>query len=159
MFHFCLIMPFKIDLILEVRIGPHEESFLVKLVFTTPANSKAYNRTAISGSGAAALGRTVPLRRMRRQQPLRSPSRSQKLCTAVDSIARTDDPRPCRDAALDARAGRACQRGRQRAAALIPLRHCMDRARIVSFWRHNPEISDILCGLNNTGVAVRDRDG
>jgi hypothetical protein len=35
----------------------------------------------------------------------------------------------------------------------------MDRARIVSFWRHNPEISDILCGLNNTGVAVRDRDG
>jgi hypothetical protein len=40
-----------------------------------------------------------------------------------------------------------------------PLRHCMDRARIVSFWRHNPEISDILCGLNNTGVAVRDRDG
>jgi hypothetical protein len=46
-----------------------------------------------------------------------------------------------------------------RGASLIPLRHCMDRARIVSFWRHTPEISDILCGLNNTGVAVRDRDG
>ncbi len=56
--------------------------------------------------------------------------------------------------------GRACQRGRQRAAPLIPLCHCPDRAaRIVSFWRHNPEISDILCGVNNTGVAVRDRDG
>jgi hypothetical protein len=42
----------------------------------------------------------------------------------------------------------------------IPLRHCPDRAaRNVSFWRHNPEISDIFCGLNNTGVAVRDRDG
>jgi hypothetical protein len=43
---------------------------------------------------------------------------------------------------------------------LIPLRHCPDRAaRIVSFWRHTAEISDILCGPNNTGVAVRDRDG
>jgi hypothetical protein len=70
-----------------------------------------------------------------------------------------DDPRPAATQCLMRVPVVLASTGADAPCPSYPCAAARTAARIVSFWRHNPEISDIFCGPNMAGVAVHIRDG